>query len=300
MQKLNDNQREKAISKATWVGFGVNVFLSIGKLIAGIVGHSGAMIADAIHSTSDFITDIIVLVFVKISAKPKDEDHDYGHGKYETLATIVIGLMLAGVAIGIFTNNAQRIASFIKGEQLNQPGAIALIAAFVSIVSKEILYWYTVSIANKVESQALKANAWHHRSDAFSSIGTLLGIGGAFFLSEKWRILDPIAAIVVGALIVKVAYDLIIPSLNELLERSLPKEHEDEIESIVMSDNRLSDLHNLKTRRIGACIAIEFHVRVRGDMTVDESHGITKQIEHKLRAQYGDTTQVIIHIEPIK
>jgi len=300
MPTLTNNQREKAISKATWVGFGVNVFLSVGKLIAGILGRSGAMVADAIHSTSDFITDIIVLVFVKISAKPKDEDHYYGHGKYETLATIVIGLMLAGVAIGIFTSNAQRIASYINGQPLNRPGIIAMVAAVVSIISKEILYWYTISVANKTESQALKANAWHHRSDAFSSIGTLLGIGGAFFLSEKWRILDPLAAIVVGALIIKVSYDLIIPSLNELLERSLPKEQEDEIECIVMNDNRLSDLHNLKTRRIGASIAIEFHVRVHGEMTVNESHEITKQIEQKLRTQYGDSTQVIIHIEPIK
>lgn len=299
--KTNKHEtREQAIYKATWIGFFVNVLLSVGKLIAGFVGRSGAMIADGVHSVSDFATDIVVLLFVRISAKPKDEDHDYGHGKYETLATVVIGVALAAVAIGILVDSAERIAQVLRGESIARPGIVALVAAAVSIVAKEALYWYTMLTAKRVDSPALKANAWHHRSDAFSSIGTLIGIGGAYFLSEQWRVLDPIAAIVVGALIIKVAYDLVMPGLNELLERSLPKEQEDEIVALVLADKRLSDVHNLKTRRIGAGIAVELHVRVQGNMTVNESHAITRNIEQLLRQQYGDRTQVIIHIEPLK
>ena len=300
MKTNKQETREQAIYKVTWIGFFVNVLLSVGKLIAGFVGRSGAMIADGIHSASDFATDIVVLLFVRISAKPKDEDHDYGHGKYETLATVVIGVALAAVAIGILVDSAERIAQVLRGESIARPGIVALVAAAVSIVAKEALYWYTMLTAKRVDSPALKANAWHHRSDAFSSIGTLIGIGGAYFLSEQWRVLDPIAAIVVGALIIKVAYDLVMPGLNELLERSLPKEQEDEIVALVLADKRLSDVHNLKTRRIGIGIAVELHVRVRGDMTVNESHAITRNIEQLLRQQYGDRTQVIIHIEPLK
>lgn len=298
--KNETETRERAIYKATWIGFFVNVVLSAGKLVAGFVGRSGAMIADGVHSVSDFATDIVVLLFVRLSAKPKDECHDYGHGKYETLATVVIGVALAGVAIGILVDSAERIAQVLRGESIARPGIVALVAAAVSIVAKEALYWYTMATAKRVNSPALKANAWHHRSDAFSSIGTLLGIGGAYFLSEQWRVLDPIAAIVVGALIIKVAYDLVMPGLNELLERSLPKEQEDEIVALVLADDRLSDVHNLKTRRIGAGIAVELHVRVRGDMSVTESHAITRDVEQRLRRQYGDRTQVIIHIEPVK
>ncbi len=300
MKTNKQETREQAIYKVTWIGFFVNVLLSVGKLIAGFVGRSGAMIADGVHSVSDFATDIVVLLFVRISAKPKDEDHDYGHGKYETLATVVIGVALAAVAIGILVDSAERIAQVLRGESIARPGIVALVAAAVSIVAKEALYWYTMLTAKRVDSPALKANAWHHRSDAFSSIGTLIGIGGAYFLSEQWRVLDPIAAIVVGALIIKVAYDLVMPGLNELLERSLPKEQEDEIVALVLTDKRLSDVHNLKTRRIGVGIAVELHVRVRGDMTVNESHAITRNIEQLLRQQYGDRTQVIIHIEPLK
>ena len=300
MKTNKQETREQAIYKVTWIGFFVNVLLSVGKLIAGFVGRSGAMIADGVHSVSDFATDIVVLLFVRISAKPKDEDHDYGHGKYETLATVVIGVALAAVAIGILVDSAERIAQVLRGESIARPGIVALVAAAVSIVAKEALYWYTMLTAKRVDSPALKANAWHHRSDAFSSIGTLIGIGGAYFLSEQWRVLDPIAAIVVGALIIKVAYDLVMPGLNELLERSLPKEQEDEIVALVLTDKRLSDVHNLKTRRIGAGIAVELHVRVQGDMTVNESHAITRNIEQLLRQQYGDRTQVIIHIEPLK
>lgn len=297
---MEERGREKAIYKVTWVGFFVNLFLSIGKLLAGILGHSGAMIADAVHSASDFATDLVVLLFVKVSSKPKDEGHDYGHGKYETLATIIIGLALLAVSIGIFYHSVSLIMRVVDGEKIERPGLIALLAAAVSIVVKEWLYWYTIGVAKRVNSPSVKANAWHHRSDALSSVGTLIGIGGAYFLGEQWCVLDPSAAIIVSLLIAKVSYDLIMPSLHELLERSLPKQQEDEILELILKESLVTDPHNLKTRRIGADIAIEVHVRVLPEMSVAESHEATVSIENRLKAKYGSGTQVIIHIEPIK
>lgn len=292
--------RERQIYKVTLIGFFVNMLLSVGKLVAGVIGQSGAMIADGVHSISDFFTDLVVLVFVRVSALPKDEDHDYGHGKFETLATIIIGLALFAVGAGILYKSVKLILSVIGGENIAQPKAIALIAAAVSIVVKEILFRYTKREGEKVDSSVMVANAWHHRSDALSSIGTLVGIGGAYFFGQKWSVLDPIAAIIVGILIVKVSYDLIKPGIGEMLERSLPKEQEDEIEQLVLTNKNFSDIHNMKTRRIGSAIAIELHVRVPGNMTVTESHNATEDVEKKLKAHYGPRTQVILHVEPIK
>lgn len=296
-----DKTRTHKITRVTLLGSVVNAALSIGKLAAGILGRSGAMVADAVHSLSDFLTDIVVLVFVKVSVKPKDESHDFGHGKFETLATIVIGLALFAVALGIMVGAAEKIeAVVVRHEVLERPGMIALIAAAVSIATKEWLYRYTVKVGRRENSPAVIANAWHHRSDALSSIGTLIGIGGAFFLGEKWRILDPIAAIVVGALIIKVSYDLIAPGMGELLEKSLPKEVEAEILGVIESSPEVHDPHNLKTRRIGAGIAVEVHIRLDGQMTVDHSHSITVRLEQALKEKFGLSTQVIIHVEPIK
>ena len=270
------------------------------KLVAGLVGRSGAMIADAVHSASDFATDIVVLAFVRISAKPRDDDHHWGHGKYETLASLIIGIALFTVGVEILLDSAEKITAVTKGEVLPRPGAIAIVAAALSIVAKELLYRYTIHIGKQTESPSVVANAWHHRSDALSSIGALLGIGAAYFLGEKWRIADPIAAIVVSALIMKVAIDLCRTALAELLEKSLPRAVEEEILSIILATPNVYKPHNLRTRRIGADIAIEVHIRVEGNMTVNESHEISKQIEIALRDRFGERTAVAIHIEPLK
>lgn len=293
-------QREKIIYKVTWFGFFVNLFLAVAKLLAGFFGRSSAMIADGVHTLSDFATDLVVIVFVKISAKPKDEGHDYGHGKFETLGTIIIGMALLAVAVSIFINSVEMIGKVIKGFTIPRPGLVAVIAGLVSILAKEWLYRYTIRVARKTDSPVLKANAWHHRSDAFSSIGTLIGIGGAYLLGDKWCVLDPIAAVIVSLMIGKVAYDLVVPGLNELLDSSLPKEQEREILDLIMEDSLLSDPHNLKTRRIGSGISIEVHVRMDGQTTVSRSHDATVAIEKRLKRKYGPRTQVIIHIEPIK
>lgn len=290
--------RQKQIYKVTLAGGAVNVILLIFKFVAGIWGHSAAMIADAVHSLSDFITDLIVLIFVHISGRPQDKSHDYGHGKYETLALTLIGIALLIVAIGIFHNGALRIAAWWKGEELEAPGMLAFWAAIVSIILKEITYRYTIQNAKKLDSPALEANAWHHRSDALSSIGTAVGIGGAVLLGKRWAVLDPIASVVVGAFIVKVAIELILQGMRDLLEHSLPDEIEDEIMQIALSEPDVVEPHDLRTRRIGNRYAIELHILMNGGITLARAHDHADSIENQLKKRFGEHTHVAIHMEP--
>lgn len=294
------DQRTHTIYRVTLLGMFLNIVLFVFKLVAGIVGRSGAMVADAVHSASDFATDIVVLLFVRISAKPRDDDHDWGHGKYETLASLIIGVVLLAVGVELLVESAEKISAVVAGEVLPRPGIIAIIAAAVSIVAKEVLYQYSVRVGRKLDSPSVIANAWHHRSDALSSIGALLGIGCAYFLGEKWRIADPIAAIVVAALIMKVAINLCRTAIAELLEKSLPAEVEEEILAIISATPNVHKPHNLRTRSIGSNIAIEVHIRVDGSMTVHASHEISRDIEQRLRNRFGQQTAVAIHIEPMK
>ena len=290
--------REREIYKVTLVGGLVNVLLLVFKFVAGIVGHSAAMMADAVHSLSDFVTDIIVLVFVKISCKPKDKSHDYGHGKYETLALTIIGIALMAVAIGIIVKGAMKIVAWIHGETLAAPGMLAFWAAVVSIVLKEAVYRYSIFKARKLDSKAVEANAWHHRSDALSSVGTAVGIGGAVFLGSHWTILDPIASVVVGAFIVKVAFELLKNGIGDLMEQSLPEKVEDEIMAMVAALPGVSEPHNLRTRRIGNHYAIEIHILMDGNITLYEAHDKATEIEEMLRQCYGAETHVAVHVEP--
>ena len=292
--------RERGIYRVTIVGSVVNFLLLVFKFFAGIMGHSAAMLADAVHSLSDFVTDIIVLVFVRISSKPQDEGHDYGHGKYETLATAIIGIFLLFVGFGIFWNGASSVYLFLQGGPLPEPGMLALAAALVSIVSKEILYQYTVFKGKKLNSQAVVANAWHHRSDALSSIGTAVGSGGAILLGSHWRVLDPAAAVIVSFFIMKVAVGLLIPCVDELLEKSLPADVEEEIQEIILSFPDVSSPHHLRTRRIGNHYAIEVHVRMDGKITLEEAHRTATAIEDKLKEKFGEGTHIGIHVEPTK
>lgn len=290
--------REKEIYKVTLVGSVVNVILLAFKFVAGIVGHSSAMVADALHSLSDFVTDIIVLVFVKISNKPQDKSHDYGHGKYETLAQTIIGLALMAVAIGIIVKGALKISDWAHGQMLEAPGMLAFWAAIVSIVLKEGVYRYSIIKARKLNSKAVEANAWHHRSDALSSIGTGIGIGGAIFLGERWTILDPIASVVVGAFIVKVAFDLLKNGIGDLMEQSLPDQVEDEILQLVSTIPNVNKPHDLRTRRIGNHYAIELHILMDGNITLREAHDKASEVEELLRKRYGEETHVVVHVEP--
>ncbi len=296
---MKDNQREKEIYKVTIVGALANVTLLIFKFVAGIISNSAAMIADAVHSLSDFITDVVVIVFVKISSKPQDKSHDYGHGKFETLATLIIGIVLLFIGLMILYNGASATYRCIwLGEELHRPGMIAFWAAIFSIILKEAVYQYTVFKGRNLNSQAVIANAWHHRSDAFSSIGTAVGIGGAIFLGDKWVVLDPIAAIVVSVFIINVSIKIIIKSINELLEKSLPDEIENEIIKVAESFDMVKDVHDLRTRRIGNNIAIEMHLLMDGNLSLQCTHNTTELIESELRKKYGEHTHIAIHVEP--
>ncbi len=280
------------------VGGAVNVVLLLFKFVAGIVGHSAAMLADAVHSLSDFVTDVIVLVFVHISGKPKDKSHDYGHGKYETLAMTVIGLALLVVAIGIVYSGMTKIIDWANGTDLEAPGMLALWAALLSIVLKEGVYRYSMVKARELNSQAVEANAWHHRSDALSSLGTAIGIGGAIFLGKRWTVLDPIASVVVGMFIVKVAIDLLRRGIGDLMEQSLPDAVEEEMLQMVGAIPGVVEPHNLRTRRIGNHYAIELHIRMDGDISLRESHDKASEVEDMLRNRYGEDTHVAVHVEP--
>ena len=296
---MKENQREKEIYKVTIVGALANVTLLIFKFVAGIISNSAAMIADAVHSLSDFITDVVVIVFVKISSKPQDKSHDYGHGKFETLATLIIGIALLFIGLMILYNGVSATYRCIwLGEELHRPGMIAFWAAIFSIILKEAVYQYTVFKGKNLNSQAVIANAWHHRSDAFSSIGTAVGIGGAIFLGDKWVVLEPIAAIVVSVFIINVSLKIIIKSINELLEKSLPDEIENEIIKVAESFDMVKDVHDLRTRRIGNNIAIEMHLLMDGNLSLQCTHNTTELIESELRKKYGEHTHIAIHVEP--
>ena len=297
---MEAKEREHKIFRVTMAGSAINVVLLVFKFVAGILGGSAAMIADAVHSLSDFLTDIIVVVFVHISSKPEDKDHDYGHGKYETLATSIIGLALLVVGFLIFSNGSRKVWDFIHGEEIAQPGLIALIAALLSIALKEWAFQFTVRTGRKVQSQAVIANAWHHRSDALSSIGTAIGIGGAIILGKHWAVLDPLAAVVVSIFIIRTALSLVRNSSNELLEKSLPDDVEQQIIKLAEDEPSVSEVHHLCTRRIGNNIAIEMHLRMPGNITLYDAHQHSSNIEQKLRQHFGSHTHINIHIEPLK
>ena len=292
--------RVQRITRITVFGTIVNTLLLAFKFLAGILGGSAAMLADAVHSLSDFLTDIVVLVFVKISNRPADRKHSYGYGKYETLATLCIGIALLAVGIGIAVDGVEKIIQVWNGETLAQPGWIAFWAAIASIVLKELTYGLTIRVAKQVDSEALRANAWHHRSDALSSIGTGLGIGGAILLGQKWTILDPIAALVVSVFIVLTALRLTYGAIGEFLEQSLPEENENEIRAIVAADKELSELHHLCTRRLGNRVAIEMHLRMPGNTPLTIAHKHASAIEQQLKQRFGDQTHINIHLEPTK
>ena len=293
-------EREKEIFRVTIWGGIINVVLLVVKFAAGIFGHSAAMIADAVHSLTDFATDVVVLIFVHLGNKPADRDHDYGHGKYETLATAIIGTSLLAVGVLIFCSGAGKTWRVIQGEMLPSPGKVALVAAVASIVLKEWAYRFTVKVGKRCQSEAVVANAWHHRSDALSSVGTMIGIGGAILLGNRWTVLDPLASIVVSVFIVRAAWQLMMESMKELTEASLSDEDEAVIMHIAASEPGVSEVHNLRTRRVGNRIAIEMHARMLGSTPLVEAHLHATAIEHRLKEYFGPDTLFSIHLEPVK
>lgn len=290
--------RTRQIQSVTFWGAVCNLALSALKLTAGLVGRSSAMVADAVHSFSDLVSDVVVLVFARISGKGKDKGHDYGHGKFETLATTVVSLLLLVVAARMIASSVGQIRSALAGTPPSAPGVIALVAAVVSIAVKEILYQWTARVGRRLSSSVMVANAWHHRSDALSSVGSLIGIGAAILLGGKWTILDPLVGLVISVVIIVVAVKMSIPALAELTDASLPDDVEHKITEIIDSVPGVSDVHELKTRRCGHYSIAEVHMVVRPDMTILEAHDLTVEAEQRLHAAFGDDMQVTIHVEP--
>lgn len=292
--------RERKIYIVTAVGSVVNILLVIFKFLAGFIGKSSALVADAVHSLSDLITDLIIIVFVKKASKPIDHIYEYGHGKYETFATLIIGVILVIVGLGIMITGIEDCVKFFQGERGPRPRIIALIAVLLSIILKEGAYRYTLSEGKKIKSPVLIANAWHHRSDAFSSVAALIGIAGSMFLGEDGLIFDPLATILVSFYICKSGYDVIKPSIDELLEKALPLETEKEIRIILKSVEGIEGIHNLKTRKIGNRIAIEAHAEMDGKISLEKAHQIASMAEKKIKKKYGVKTHIGIHMEPKK
>lgn len=290
--------RTAKVTFVTLVGSVVNIILTVFKIIAGVLGRSTAMIADGIHSLSDLLSDIVVIVFVKISTKGRDKDHDYGHGKFETFATLIISLMLMVVAANLMSGGISKIRLILDGGEVSSPGMIALWAAVASIVLKEILYRYTIIQGRALNSPMMIANAWHHRSDAFSSVGSLLGIAGAIFLGDKFVILDPITGCVISIFILVMAVKMSVPAIKELLDVSLPDDVEEKIEATAKSVKGVVDLHELKTRREGPGIIMEGHLVLDSEISLKEAHDISKKVEAALRKEFGSETQISLHLEP--
>ena len=291
-------ERQKTIMRVTlWGAFG-NLVLTAFKLVAGILGHSAAMVADAIHSLSDLISDFIVIIMVRVSSKGIDKSHDYGHGKYETLATTIIAIMLLFAGCELTMSGLEKIWQALHGKPQPTPGIIALGAALLSIVVKEFLYQWTNRVGKKLNSPAVVSNAWHHRTDALSSIASAIGIGGAILLGGQWTVLDPLIGCIISVFIIVIALKMISPAIHELTEGSLPDAMEQQITKEILSVKGINDVHSLKTRRNGPCIILSMHIVVAPTMTVEQAHNITVEAEKTIRKSFGDNTQISIHVEP--
>ena len=293
-QPAERNIEEK---RCTLVGLTSDVGLSMLKIAAGLFGRSSAILADGIHSISDTVTDALVYAMVRLSGKGIDERYRYGRGKYETLAAFLISIILVVVAVGLMSEGIQDVWLAIKGEALERPHNIALMVGIFAVIVKEGLYHYTRLKGKKTGSTALAAYAWHHRADALSTAATLLGVAGAMFLGERWRVLDPIAAIAVSVLILVLAYRMGRPAVEELLEVSLPQDEQDKISSIINSTPGVKSFHNLRTRRNGNLRVVDIHIKVDGDLSVSDSHDITRKIERELGNELGEV-MTNIHVEP--
>lgn len=291
------SQRNREEKRCTLVGMTSDICLSVLKIVTGIVGRSSAILADGIHSIGDTVTDGLVYAMVRLSGKGVDERYRYGRGKYETLAAFLISIVLVVIALGLMREGVEDVWQALNGKMLERPHNIALIVGIIAVVVKEGLYRYTRHKGNATGSAALKAYAWHHRADALSTAATLLGVAGAMFLGEQWRVLDPVAAIIVSILILVLAYRMGRPAVEELLEVSLPLDEQETISTIVSGTPGVKAFHNLRTRRNGNLRVVDIHIKVDGDLNVTQSHDITRDIEHRLADSLGEVL-ANIHVEP--
>ena len=284
----------------TITGMIVNAVLIILKLIGGIIGTSTAMIADALHSLSDFITDFGVLFGLRFLSKPADTSHPYGHGRLETVVSLVMGIIIVLTGLGILRNAGMSIFAAVKGDFPTMPGYIALAMGVFSIVSKEALFQYTNIIAKKTGSATLRANAWHHRTDALSSVATVIGIGGAILLGSNWTVLDPVAAVLVSLLVMKVGWGIGWNAIRELSDEALSNERCQKLGEALLCVEGVQSFHHLRTRSLGRYATVDAHIQVDPELTVRESHAIATKAEEAVRDTLGNAAFVTIHVEPGK
>ncbi len=290
--ELDRHQRKNAMDKATWWGLIVNLLLSIGKLLIGFIGHSQALIADGLHSLSDLVSDGMVLLASHHSNIDADEDHPYGHARYETFATITLAVLLSVVGIGIGIDAVDRLIDY---QNIATPTQFTLIVAGLSIISKEILYQYTMLVAHQVKSKLLEANAWHHRSDAISSIIVFAGIAGAIW---GYPLLDSIAAIIVALMICKIGWDLGHQSFQELVDTGLEPETLHAMEAVILSVDGVNQMHMLRTRKMGHSALADVHILVSPRISVSEGHQISEAVEMALINQFDEINDITVHIDP--
>ena len=282
----------------TLVGFWINAALVVLKLFFGYWGHSDALVADGYHSLSDFLTDFMVLYFVGVSFRKADKDHPYGHGKFETVGSLLISVVLILVALGIGVAAIETIMNAFNGKEIPRPDVWTIVIAAVSIVSKEYCYRYTMRYARRYDSPSLKANAWHHRTDAISSIATLIGVSLSYALGDNWRILDPITSIIIAVFIGVSAVSIARPSLSELLEASLPQAELVKIRQIIRSVPGVKRVHNLRARQNGRSIIVDVNIHVDPDITIREGHAIAEDAEKCLRKAFDSNMIIYMHVEP--
>ena len=285
--------RAQRIRRITWIGLATNLFLATLKMGVGWIGSSQAVIADAVHSLSDMLTDIAVLLGVNFWTAPADEDHPYGHGRIETLITVVIGSSLTLVAFGI----GYRALATIRYVHIEQPGWIAIIGLIVSILLKEILYRISIRAGRQLGSSALVANAWHHRSDAVSSIPALIAVAAAAF-DPRWAFIDHIGALIVALILLKVSWEIVKPALATLTDRGATHRERDRIQTIARAVTGVEQVHAIRTRRQGTGLYVDLHVQVDGDMTVRKGHDISGAVKAALITDGPDVLDVIVHMEP--
>lgn len=287
-------EESKVAMKVSKVSIVVNVLLSAIKFGAGIVANSGAMISDAVHSASDIVSTLIVIIGVKIGGQNADEKHQYGHEKLECVVAVFLAIMLGLTGIGIGYEGIGRIEKALNGD-LPAPGILALIAAVLSILVKEWMYWYTRNSAKKINSSSLMADAWHHRSDAFSSIGSLIGIGGAII---GFKILDPIAAIIIAVIILKVSYDVGKDAVEKIVDVSCDEKIVNEIKRLTLEEVGVKGIDSLKTRIFGTKFYIDLEISVDGNISLNEAHIIAEKVHNKIEESFSEAKHCMVHINP--
>jgi cation diffusion facilitator family transporter len=292
-ERTASDPRFSTVVRAGWVGLVCNLLLFAFKSAAGIIGHSQAVLADAVHSLSDLVTDLAIIFGVKLWSAPADDDHPHGHGRIETLITVVIGLALCAVAGGM----GLRAIRGLREEPVIAPSVIALVAALVSVVVKEILYRWTARVGRTANSSALVANAWHHRSDAFSSIPAAAAVGVAL-VDPEWAVVDRVGAIVVCLLILQAAWRILRPAIDQLIDAGAPAAERRRIERLALEVDGVEAAHAVRTRYVGSELAVDLHIEVDGGLSVGEGHSIAKAVRRKLVEDGPNVTDAVVQVEP--